>query len=166
VVDGGGGVPHVTVTVAVSVRPALHSANTATDPDEPFSAAVSDEMSAVAVPAPTKFGGRSTAATLWDGPPSTDTWNEIGWSVAAKSEKLALACAQSALMTCPVWAPAVPANTTTDDTMSTRTEMAKRLRRMETPAVVQATPRIDAGFAVATSGNEKRAAVQQRPSGA
>jgi hypothetical protein len=99
VVDGGGGVPHVTVTVAVSVRPALHSANTATDPDEPFSTAVRDEMSAVAVPGPTKFGGLSTAATLWDGPPSTETWNEIGWSVAAKSEKLALACAQSTLMT-------------------------------------------------------------------
>jgi hypothetical protein len=165
-VDGGGGVPHVTVTVAVSVRPALHSANTATDPDEPFSTAVSDEMSAVAVPVPTKFGGLSTAATLWGGAPSTDTWNEIGWSVAAKSEKLALACAQSALMTWPVWAPAVPANTTTDDTMSTSTEMAKRLRRMETPAVVQATPRIDARFALATSGNEERAAVQQRPSGA
>jgi hypothetical protein len=31
---------------------------------------------------------------------------------------------------------------------------------------VQATPRIDARFAVATYGNEKRAAVQQRPSGA
>jgi hypothetical protein len=99
VVDGGGGVPHVTVTVALSVRPALHSANTATDPDEPWSTAVSDEMSAVAVPAPTKFGGLSTAATLWNGAPSTETWNEIGWSVAAKSEKLALACAQSALMT-------------------------------------------------------------------
>jgi hypothetical protein len=69
-------------------------------------------------------------------------------------------------MTWPVWAPAVPANTTTDDTMSTSTEMAKRLRRMETPAVVQATPRIDARFALATSGNEERAAVQQRPSGA
>ena len=37
---------------------------------------------------------------------------------------------------------------------------------METPAVVQATPRIDARFASATTGNEKRAAVQQRPSGA
>jgi hypothetical protein len=69
-------------------------------------------------------------------------------------------------MTCPVWAPAVPANRKTDDTMSTRTEMAKRGRRMETPAVVQATPRIDARFAFATAGNEKRAAVQQRPSGA
>jgi hypothetical protein len=44
--------------------------------------------------------------------------------------------------------------------------MAKRLRRMETPAVVQATPRIDARFAVATRGNEKRAPVQQRPSDA
>ena len=147
VVDGGGGVPHVTVTVADPVRPALHSAKTAIDPSEPWSTAVSDEMSAEAVPAPTKFGGLSTAATLWVGPPSTDTWNEIGWSVAAKSEKLALACVQSALMTCPVWAPAVPANRKTDDTMSTRTEMAKRGRRMETPAVVQATPRIDARFA-------------------
>jgi hypothetical protein len=166
VVDGGGGVPHVTVTVAVSVRPALHSAKTTIDPGEPWSTAVSDEMSAEAVPAPTKFGGLSTAATLWVGPPSTDTWNEIGWSVAAKSEKLALACVQSALMTCPVWAPAVPANRKTDDTMSTRTEMAKRGRRMETPAVVQATPRIDARVACATAGNEKRAAVQQRPSGA
>ena len=101
-VVGGGVVPHVSVKVAVSVCPPFHCAKTATAPGAPCNTLVSDEMSAVAVPAPTKFGGLSTAATLWNGPPPTDTSKEIGWSEGAKSENVALAVAQSALTTCPL----------------------------------------------------------------
>ena len=54
-------------------------------------------MSAVAVPEPTNPGGLSTAATVWNDPPSTETANWMGWSPPAKLTKEPDADEQSAL---------------------------------------------------------------------
>jgi hypothetical protein len=60
-------------------------------PDVPLSDAVSALMSALAVAEPAKSGSCSTAATVVNGPPLTETANEIGWSPDEKSVKDPLA---------------------------------------------------------------------------
>ena len=116
----GGGSPQLTSYVETAVWPPGHTAYSASEPDVPFSAAVTNERSAVAVPVPTKFGGLSTAGTFWNSPPSTDTSNEIGWSPCANDQKVALAVVQSALTTSPECANAELVKANVDDTTSAR----------------------------------------------
>ena len=87
----------------------------------PLNSAVSDEMSALAVPDPTNPGGLSTAGTVWYVPPSTETANEIGWLAAEKSTNEPETDEQSALTISPVCALAVPAHAKNEVRMTVTT---------------------------------------------
>ena len=97
--------------------------------------AVNAEIPAVAVPVPTNPGGLSLVGTVWNAPPSTETCQTIGWSLAAKFEKVPETSVQLAEAEFWLWAKAAPANARVNAYATSTTSATFAVGRLTTDTV-------------------------------